>query len=291
MIIIFGHTGFIGNVLYRHFLTSGEDCAGAATAQCNLLDPAALQAFMARVPRPYTVINCAVLNRRHCTGNDGLEQNLAMVQNIVTAIAPQACRAFIQLSSADVYGQLPSLPINENSPVHPASYYARAKLAGEEVSTTLQDKGVPVITLRLPGVYGPGDQGHSLIGKFFRQTRAGEKITLTGCGEVLRDYLFVDDLCRLVAALVAEPRQTLLNVATGRSWPLKEILAMIREHSSLCSEVTFSASMSATASDLVFDTQRLRGHFPNLALTNLPTGIAKYAEALSKVADDGPSLP
>ncbi len=280
MVVISGHSGFIGGELCRSLAQAGRRVAGFSTAQCDLLDGEAVRACLGALPRPFSLVNCAVLNRSGCQDLAGLERNLRMFANLLAAIPPGACRAFIHLSSVDLYGWEPTSPIREDSPLCPRSYYAMAKLDCEWLLGARANREFPAAILRLPGVYGPGDGGRSVIGKLLRQTLAGEKIVLTNGGTVLRDYLLVDDLIRAIELLLADPRPLVLNLVSGQSRSLRDILALICARTGRSSPLEFVPDSAARAGDLVFDPSRLREYLPGFASTSLAEGIARQARAL-----------
>jgi nucleoside-diphosphate-sugar epimerase len=285
MVVIFGHTGFIGGELWQRLERAGAKVAGISTKQCDLLDQEAVRLYLADLPRPFAVVNCAVINKSSCHGLEGLEKNLQIFRNIMVAIPAGACRSFIQLSSVDVYGHEPALPITEHSDVNPATDYAKAKLACERMLSERVAKEFPVAVLRLPGVYGPGDQGRSLIGSLLRKTFNHEPIALSNGGMVLRDYLLIDDLSQIVKILLDAPRQLLVNLVSGQSKPLREILAIIFEQSGMRSDVIFPLGPVTGAADLVFDNRRCRDYFPGFGFTCMREGIMNYANGyqVSKV--------
>lgn len=278
MVVVFGHTGFIGHRLYRHLEESGCQPVGISSAQCDLLNPRALRSRLAELPQPFAVVNCAVLNRRRCLAPEGMQQNLRMFRNILEAVPPTACRFFIQLSSVDIYGSTPPLPITEESPLAPDTWYARAKLGCEQLLGANRLADFPSVILRLPGVYGTGDRGESTVGTLFRRAVNRKPIDLTHGGTQLRDYLLVDDLLRIIQMLLDQPRQLLVNLVSGRSRSLRDLVDMIFAQTGTGSRVSFMRQPALSPPDLVFDNSRCREYFPGFDFTDLSEGIRKYAE-------------
>lgn len=282
MVVVFGDSGIIGRELSSRLRKSGYTVTGISTEQCDLLDPGAVRLCVSALPRPFDIVNCAVINRSNCSCLDGLRNNILLMHNILEAIPPGACRSFIQLSSVDVYGQKPVLPINEDTPVRPSTYYAMAKLDCEWLLEKSTSKDFKAAVLRLPGVYGPGDKGQSVIGKLLRQAFNREPISLNNGGELLRDYLFVDDLLRVIMTLLDTPRDLLLNVVTGQSRSLREILDVIFVSSVTGSVVSCPSCTGLAAADLVFDNSRYRQVFPDFIFTDVKDGIVLYANAFKE---------
>jgi nucleoside-diphosphate-sugar epimerase len=77
---------------------------------------------------------------------------------------------------------------------------------------------VPVALLRPTLVFGAGDT-HNSYGpnRFMRAAIKDGTIPVFGAGEERRDHVFVDDVVRLVQAVIARRSAGVLNVVTGES--------------------------------------------------------------------------
>src|SRR5690606_20874985 len=80
---------------------------------------------------------------------------------------------------------------NEETPA-PLTAYGRTKLAGEEITRSLQGEGVEVVVVRAPAVYGPGDRA---LLPYFRLVRWGLAPVPNG-GESRLHLIYVEDLAR-----------------------------------------------------------------------------------------------
>jgi len=113
-----------------------------------------------------------------------------------------------------------------------------------------------VTCLRLPGIYGPTDQGHSMLGMFARRVLRGQELTVFGDGSTLRDFVLVTDLCRIIETVLTHPRHGVLNVATGQSMKLLDILRLLATKAGVSLGLRF-APPGPRSHDLVFDTSAL----------------------------------
>jgi nucleoside-diphosphate-sugar epimerase len=284
MIVILGHTGFIGAYLLRHLADSGRQVIGLSARECDLSKAGEIRSSLGQLPRPFDLINCAVINRNRCHDYSAFEMNCRMLRNLVEALPPGCCRSFIHLSSVDVYGKHPPLSLNESTPAAPDDFYGLAKFTGEGLLRLGLDKQCQLAILRLPGVYGVADGGNSLVGGLTRKIIAGQPVTLTGRGELRRDCLAIGDLAALVEALLEAPRQLLVNVATGSSYSLLEMVDIIAEVGGVRPEVSVALSDDAEEKgDLLFDVTGLRLHFQEFAPQTLRQGIGEYVAALRGV--------
>ncbi|HIB69793.1 MAG TPA: NAD-dependent epimerase/dehydratase family protein, partial [Phycisphaerales bacterium] len=74
----------------------------------------------------------------------------------------------------------------EETPAKPKSHYGVSKLMSEIVLPIELSPQTPLSILRLPGVYGPGDQGNSVVGLFAEKLLLGEPIKIAGDGTAKR---------------------------------------------------------------------------------------------------------
>jgi dTDP-L-rhamnose 4-epimerase len=112
----------------------------------------------------------------------------------------------------------------------PVNVYAATKLAQEHIMESwCQSFSVPLSILRLQNVYGPGQSvGNAYTGVltfFARQLATGEVIDVYEDGQIIRDFVFVDDV---VSALVAASRRPpsatrRLDIGSGSGVPLVEV--------------------------------------------------------------------
>lgn len=279
MIVILGHSGFIGRHLLGHFSRAGREVIGIASRECDLTQPDRVRRCLAQLEAPFDLIDAAVINRHLCQDYPAFLANCQMLQNVLDSLPAGLCRSFIYLSSVDVYGR-PAGPINEATLPAPAHYYALAKLTCEQL-LHLFPKGFPTAILRLPGVYGVEDGGRSLVGKLVRAAVSRRPLTIAGSGRLRRDYIGVDDLAAVVDALVARPRDLLVNVATGRSLSLLDIVAIIADKAQCRPEIVWQPEDGPPGVDLVFDPANLRQALPTIRLRSLEEGIAGYLAGLA----------
>lgn len=91
----------------------------------------------------------------------------------------------------------------------PLTAYGRTKLAGEHVVRSLEERGVEVVVMRAPAVYGPGDRA---LLPYFRLIRWGIAPVPQG-GESRLHLIYVADLARALEG-AAEARPGVYAVAS-----------------------------------------------------------------------------
>lgn len=90
------------------------------------------------------------------------------------------------------------LPVGEDVADVPLTVYDEHKLMAErELERSVSEGTVAGATLRLANVYGPGStdetRGRHVLNRMIRTALRGERLTVFGAGDYMRDYLFVDD--------------------------------------------------------------------------------------------------
>jgi nucleoside-diphosphate-sugar epimerase len=205
----------------------------------------------------------------------------------------------IFFSSVDVYGLVPpNTKVSENLPAAPTNYYGISKLASELLLKNACSKhNVPLLIMRLSGAYGADDEAGSTIGKMIASARKGE-ITIFGDGKDLRDFVYIEDISRLIKEAVARKISGTFNIATGISHTITGIAETIRENAKSVGSgaglgagsdtgsgsgldfsiryVPQSTTPAARSKEMVYDITLFRKAFPDFKFTSMHEGIAQY---------------
>jgi nucleoside-diphosphate-sugar epimerase len=141
--------------------------------------------------------------------------NLRMAQAACAAFARVRPSYLLYVSSDAVYDDEAN-PVTEASRVAPSTSHGVMHAARE--ATFREAMGEVFCALRPTLVYGAGDP-HSGYGpnRFRREAQAGGPVRIFGEGEERRDHVWIGDVARLGARLIAEARPGAFNAATGRS--------------------------------------------------------------------------
>lgn len=119
----------------------------------------------------------------------------------------------------------------------PTSVYGATKLAQEHIlSAWGGSRGVGVSILRLQNVYGPGqsliNSYTGIVSLFSQWAREGKVIPLYEDGNIVRDFVFIDDVADAISAVVsAGPRtgRPVLDVGSGVASTIRELAQVIAD--------------------------------------------------------------
>jgi len=112
---------------------------------------------------------------------------------------------FLQVSTDEVYGSLgPNDPaFAETNRYEPNSPYSASKAAADHfVRAYHHTYGLPVLTTNCSNNYGPRQFPEKLIPLMIHNALAGKPLPVYGDGQQIRDWLFVDDHCSAIRAVL-----------------------------------------------------------------------------------------
>jgi dTDP-glucose 4,6-dehydratase len=111
---------------------------------------------------------------------------------------------FLHVSTDEVYGSLgPEGRFTESTPYAPNSPYSASKAASDHLVRAFHHTyGLPVLTTNCSNNYGPYQFPEKLIPLVIQKALAGEELPVYGDGLNVRDWLFVEDHCDAIAAVL-----------------------------------------------------------------------------------------
>jgi len=112
---------------------------------------------------------------------------------------------FIQISTDEVYGSLKpyEYSFTERSPYNPRNPYSASKAGADMlVSSFVNTFKTPAIITHCCNNYGPGQHEEKFIPTIIRKIKNGEKVPVYGNGTNIREWIFVEDHCSAVEALL-----------------------------------------------------------------------------------------
>ena len=163
------------------------------------------------------------------------EVNATGTLKVLLAAHAAKVKRFVYSSSAAVYGDEPSLPKKETSPLRPQTPYASTKLAGEQYTIMFNELyGMETVALRYFNVYGPRQDPASpysgVITKFVSALSKKQQPVIYGDGMQTRDFIFVSDVVKAnLKAMKTKVTGRVFNIATGIQVSIKEMLAHLCE--------------------------------------------------------------
>lgn len=235
-----GGSGFIGQHLCRRLAALGlpvrsiqrnpweKAPSGTETVQVDVRDAAALtRAFEGSD----VIYHLAAIRPGEERRRVLYDVNVQGTENVLSAALSCGIRRVVFISSAEVYGLLPSIPCPEDAPLRPFSDYGRSKKMAEDCCLRfMRQKGLEMIILRPGSVVGPGVRVRPIL-FLFEQIRKNRPLFILGKGRNRIQLLSVHDLVdALMAALNVPCPKGPINVAAEGTAPLMDLAKGLGRH-------------------------------------------------------------
>ena len=165
----------------------------------------------------------------------GLEDICSGTANVFEVARALGIRRTVWTSSISVFGAPEAygdVPIDDESPVRPASFYGACKALCEQMGTAYRDRyDVDSIALRLTIVYGPGRaSGATSFVSAAAQAAAERRPVHIGYGDQRLNWQYVDDVAAMVLAALDAPRPSRTVFTTsGDVRTIREAGQLLRE--------------------------------------------------------------
>jgi UDP-glucose 4-epimerase len=164
------------------------------------------------------------------------EVNVTGTMNVLIAAKENGVKKVIFASSAAVYGNIPTVPLNEDMSPHPDSPYGAQKLGGEHYLRVFYEiYGIPTTSLRFFNVFGPKQNPSSeyspVIPKFINNLKKNTPPVIFGDGKQTRDFIFVEDVvtANIMAAENDASNGKSINIACGMETTVNDLAQKIKD--------------------------------------------------------------
>ncbi|MEH7178541.1 NAD-dependent epimerase/dehydratase family protein [Neobacillus vireti] len=158
--------------------------------------------------------------------------NIAGTINLLQNCVKYNVKKFIFASSAAVYGEPTYLPIDEDHPQHPISFYSLSKQTSEQyIRLFAEHFGLNYSILRFANVYGPGQNAHGEAGviSIFLNSILEQAPPIIYGGEQTRDFIYVKDVAAGIYSALHNGRNRTFNISTNTESKINELLTLMLE--------------------------------------------------------------
>lgn len=183
-----------------------------------------------------TIINFAAeshVDRSILGAREFVETNILGTQVLLDAFKNLGLEKFLQVSTDEVYGSLPEdnkqIKFTEDTPLAPNSPYSASKASADMLCRAYyHTHKLPVLTTRCSNNYGPYQFPEKLIPLMIAKAMDGQKLPVYGDGKNIRDWLYVEDHCSAILAVLekGKPGDT-YNIGGNNEWYNIDIVKLI----------------------------------------------------------------
>lgn len=116
-------------------------------------------------------------------------------------------KKFLHISTDEVYG-CAEKHADETTLLAPTNPYSSSKAAQEMICYSyIKSFNIPITIIRMNNVFGERQYPEKIIPKFCKMLLDKKVLTIHGRGEVLRNFIYVGDVCRVFDILIQKSRK------------------------------------------------------------------------------------
>jgi nucleoside-diphosphate-sugar epimerase len=160
-----------------------------------------------------------------------LQTNANGTLNVLEWCRHSGVKKLVLASTSSIYGANPPLPTTEEADSsHPLQIYAASKKAAEAMAFVYHHLyGLDVTVFRFFTVYGPAGRPDMVMFRFTQWVAEGKQVKVTGDGNQMRGFTYVDDIARGVIAGLQPLGYEIINLGGHETITINELLAMIEK--------------------------------------------------------------
>ena len=158
------------------------------------------------------------------------ETNLRGTFTLLEAARMHKTPRFLHVSTDEVYGSIPEPhDADENYPLRASSPYSASKAGSDLLALSyFVTYKIPVMVTRASNNYGPYQFPEKLIPLMISNAIEDKPLPIYGDGMQVRDWLYVDDHCRAILAVIERGRAgEIYNIGGSRALPNVEVVERI----------------------------------------------------------------
>lgn len=253
--LVTGGAGFIGSAFIRLLLKSSdafelvnvdtltyagnlENLASVVVdpryrfIRADVADADALETLFAAY-RPDAVIHFAAeshVDRSILSPEPVIRTNFNGTFTLLEAARRHKTARFLHVSTDEVYGSIDEPhEADENYPLHASSPYSASKAGSDLLALSYYTTyKLNVSVTRASNNYGPYQFPEKLIPLMIANALEGKELPVYGDGMQIRDWLYVDDHCRAIRAVLNSGRAgEVYNIGGSRALPNIEVVRQI----------------------------------------------------------------
>lgn len=183
-------------------------------------------------------------------------------------------------SGGTIYGNVKEESVKEDHVLRPINYYGYSKLMIENhIQFLHRTKNLSFLILRPSNVYGKHqrlDAQQGFIAVAIGKLLSNSPLEIWGDGEVIRDYIDVEDLALLTNKIInSDITNKILNIGSGQGTSLNQIIKYLEINTGKRIKVHYKNSRKIDVDKIILDIQKLQFYF-NYKPKNLQKSIKDF---------------
>jgi UDP-glucose 4-epimerase len=202
---------------------------------------------------------------------------LGTVNLIRAAIAAGTRKIIYANTGGALFGEPETLPVVEDSPIHPESPYGVSKYAAERYLHAFSKlENIKYTSLRYSNVYGPRQNPHGeagVVAIFAGIIKKGEQPTIFGDGSKTRDYVYVSDVVKANELSLEKGDNDYFLIGSGNQISDMQVFNSVRNALNSDIEPIMGDHRKGDIMHMEFNTSKAKEILGWEAVTNFDDGI------------------
>lgn len=289
--LVIGGNGFIGTNLCKELVDKGYKVysfdlnkpenviEGVTYLEGNFFDDEALKEAIRDkhlIIHSLSTINPGNSNVRFM---QGYEKDFVQSIKLFTWAVEQNSQVIFLSSGGTIYGDVKEQPIKETQLPRPINHYGTVKLCIESVIHAINVQTHKKIRIaRISNPYGPGQdytKGVGFVDAALKKAIDHEEIEIWGDGSIIRDYIYIDDVCKMIVKLSEYcGDEEIFNVSSNHGVSLNTIIKEIRELG-IDVNVNYSQARQVDVAEIILDNTKIKSIYTDDVIP-FEEGLKKY---------------
>lgn len=214
---------------------------------------------------------------------NGYEKDFVQTVKMCSWIKETKKKIVFLSSGGTVYGNYEKQPLYEDILPCPINHYGNVKLSIENALRIfyIQNK-LNVTIARISNPFGPGQdftKGVGFVDAVLKQSLDNCEVEIWGDGENIRDYIYIEDVCKYLFKLTEyQGDELLFNVSSGIGISQNQVVQAVRDIG-IKVAVRYKKSRSVDVRKIILDNSKI-SQISDWKLLSFQDGIKKYYEYL-----------
>ena len=296
-ILIVGGNGFIGRNLAR-MLSKREDLevysfdlalpkeemTGVQYIEGDFFDDLVLENAvkgMDLIIHSLSTVNPGNSNEKYM---QGYGRDFLQTIKLCKMLIDQGSNMIFLSSGGTVYGVQEEQPIKEDALPVPINHYGSVKLCIENVIRTFNSQRHTKMRIaRISNPFGPGQDYHKGVGfvdAAIKKSICKETLEIWGDGENIRDYIYIEDVCKMLEALVDyEGEEEVFNLSSNEGISQYMVIDILKKIDGEF-EVAYKPARSVDVRKIVLDNSKIKQIYKG-EIRTFETGVKEYYSYLT----------
>lgn len=297
-ILILGGNGFIGKNLAEYLVGQGEEVYSFDMSippkkkskihyiEGDFFDDYTLEKIIQGMDVIYHAISTVNPGNSNEKCVLGYERDFVQTVKLCNLIKDTNIRMIFLSSGGTVYGNQERQPIREDAVPVPINHYGNIKLCIENTIRTFNfQMKKNMLIARISNPYGPGQDYHKGVGfvdAIIKRSLKKEPIEVWGDGTVVRDYIYIDDLCKMLYSMIYYMGEIeVFNLSSNTGKTQNEIIEELKNLEPEL-KVIYKPGRNVDAKKIVLDNERILS-ICNIELTKFENGFENYYEYVKNI--------